>query len=80
MLYKNLFQLYPDNFQNNYFLLSDKLEDIRYLFIEGALCLFVLFPGILGLCFVLVHQGSQVSPRGLTLNLQLTYLQGNFDK
>ena len=30
MLYKNLFQLYPDNFQNNYFLLSDKLEDIRY--------------------------------------------------
>ncbi len=28
MLYKNLFQLYPDNFQNNYFLLSDKLEDI----------------------------------------------------
>ncbi len=29
MLYKNLFQLYPDNFQNNYFLLSDKLEDIR---------------------------------------------------
>ena len=31
MLYKNLFQLYPDNFQNNYFLLSDKLEDIRYL-------------------------------------------------
>ncbi len=28
---KNLFQLYPDNFQNNYFLLSDKLEDnIRY--------------------------------------------------
>ncbi len=31
MLYKSLFQLYPDNFQNNYFLLSDKLEDIRYL-------------------------------------------------
>ena len=31
MLYKNLFQLYPDNFQNNYFLLSDKLEDIRYI-------------------------------------------------
>ena len=31
MLYKNLFQLYPDNFQNNYFLLSDRLEDIRYL-------------------------------------------------
>ncbi len=30
MLYKSLFQLYPDNFQNNYFLLSDKLEDIRY--------------------------------------------------
>ena len=27
MLYKSLFQLYPDNFQNNYFLLSDKLED-----------------------------------------------------
>ena len=32
MLYKNLFQLYPDNFQNNYFLLSDKLEDIRYMY------------------------------------------------
>ncbi len=32
MLYKNLFQLYPDNFQNNYFLLSDKLEDIRYVY------------------------------------------------
>ena len=31
MLYKSLFQLYPDNFQNNYFLLSDKLEDIRYI-------------------------------------------------
>ena len=30
MLYKNLFQLYPDNFPNNYFLPSDKLEDIRY--------------------------------------------------
>ena len=27
MLYKSLFQLYPDNFQNDYFLLSDKLED-----------------------------------------------------
>ncbi len=26
MLFKNLFQLYLDNFQNNYFLLSDKLE------------------------------------------------------
>ena len=34
MLYKNLFQLYPDNFQNNYFLLSDKLEDIRYTHIH----------------------------------------------
>ena len=31
MLYKNLFQLYPEN---NYFLLSDKLEDIRYLPME----------------------------------------------
>ena len=37
MLYKNLFQLYPDNFQNNYFLLSDKLEDIRYISEEEAL-------------------------------------------
>ncbi len=35
MLYKNLFQLYPDNFQNNYFLLSDKLEDIRYTVHNG---------------------------------------------
>ncbi len=25
MLSKNLFQLYPDNFPNNYFLLSDKI-------------------------------------------------------
>ena len=41
MLYKNLFQLYPDNFQNNYFLLSDKLEDIRY--IEEFHCMHV-FP------------------------------------
>ena len=49
---------------------------LRYLFIEGALCLFMLFPGILSLCFVLVHLGSQVSPRGLTLSLQLTYLLG----
>ncbi len=34
VLYKDLFQLYPDNFQNNYFLLSDKLEHITvfYLF------------------------------------------------
>ncbi len=31
MLYKNLFQLYLDNFQNNCFLLFDKLEDIRYI-------------------------------------------------
>ncbi len=34
MLYKSLFQLYPDNIQNNYFLLSDKLEDIRYIILN----------------------------------------------
>ncbi len=36
MLYKNLFQLYLDNFQNNYFFLSDKLEDIRYIIIIAS--------------------------------------------
>ena len=42
MLYKSLFQLYPDNFQNNYFLLSDKLEDIRYSKSAGWNTIFIL--------------------------------------
>ncbi len=56
MLYKNLFQLYPDNFQNNYFLLFDKLEDIRYLY-----TLFhVQYPAIRAIiifisCSIIVH-------------------------
>ena len=41
MLYKNLFQLYPDNFQNNYFLLSDKLEDIRYMYMHIIIIIYI---------------------------------------
>ncbi len=36
MLYKNLFQLYPDNFQNKYLLLSDKLEDTLYTVVTAS--------------------------------------------